>query len=127
LKPPAGRRSQALHSALESLALAEPAITRSDAEDAFLAIVDELGLPMPRVNEPFGPYIPDFRWPELDLIVEIDGRDTHLTPTAFEDDRERDARLLLQGQRVLRFTRQQVVRRRDYVAGVMSSTRAPRG
>lgn len=127
LSPPPGRRSRALSKALATLARAEPQITRNDAEEAFLEIVADLGLPAPLVNEPFGPYIPDFRWPQLDLIVEIDGRGTHLTPAAFEDDRERDARLLVAGQRVLRFTRAQVVFRHAYVAGVMSSTVAPRG
>ena len=50
----------------------------------------------------------DFFWPEQRLIVETDGRGTHLTPAAFERDRARDARLLALGYRVLRFTDLQV-------------------
>jgi very-short-patch-repair endonuclease len=128
LQPPPGRPSRNLRAALATLADAQPQITRSAAEEAFLQIIADLRLPPPHVNEPYGPYVPDFRWPELDLIIEIDGRGTHLTPTAFEEDRERDARLLIEhDQRTLRFTRHQVVYRRPYVAGVMSSTVAPRG
>jgi len=127
LQPPRGRRSTPLDAAMKTLRDEGPQIPRSVAEQAFLEIVDDLGLPPPLVNEPFGPYIPDFRWPDLRLIVEIDGR-THLTPQAYDADRERDARNLVErGHHTVRFTRHQVVYRRPYVAGVMSSTAAPRG
>ena len=56
-----------------------------------------------------GPYEVDFLWPEHRLIVETDGAGTHLTPTAFEQDRRRDAKLTTLGYRVVRFTRRQVV------------------
>ena len=126
LQPPPGRRSKPLDAALNSLRDGGPQIPRSLAEQAFLEIVDDLGLPPPLVNEPLGPYIPDFRWPHLRLIVEIDGR-SHLTPAQHADDCERDARNLVEREhRTLRFTRLQVVSRRPYVEGVMSRTCAPR-
>lgn len=56
-----------------------------------------------------GPHEVDFLWPEHRLIVETDGAAAHLTPTAFEDDRRRDAELTTLGYRVVRFTRRQVV------------------
>ena len=50
----------------------------------------------------------DFFWPKPRLIVETDGRRTHLTPAAHERDRARDARFVALGYRVLRFTDLQV-------------------
>ena len=55
-----------------------------------------------------GPHEVDLLWPEHRLIVETDGAATHLTPTAFEEDRRRDAVLTTLGYRVVRFTRRQV-------------------
>jgi very-short-patch-repair endonuclease len=40
--------------------------------------------------------------------VETDGAATHLTPTAFEEDRRRDAALAVAGLRVVRFTWRQI-------------------
>jgi hypothetical protein len=126
LQPPSGRRSKPLDAAMKTLRDDGPQVPRSVAEQAFLEIVDDLGLPPPLVNEPFGPYIPDFRWPDLQLIVEIDGR-SHLTPAEHAADCERDARNLVEREHnTVRFTRHQVVYRRPYVEGVMRSTLAPR-
>jgi hypothetical protein len=65
--------------------------TRSDLEDRFLAFLDTHGLPRPVVNT--GVRVQD-RWLECDcvwrsagLIVELDGRETHMTTAAFERDR----------------------------------------
>jgi len=49
-------------------------------------------------------------------VVETDGRVDHLTPTAFEDDRERDALLMEAGYKVRRFTYRQITERPDWVA-----------
>ena len=46
----------------------------------------------------------DLFWPEFGLVVELDGRQFHSDPDAFETDRRRDARLLGVGISVLRFT-----------------------
>ncbi len=43
------------------------------------------------------------------LIVEVDGREHHSDPVAFERDRVRDARLSALGYRVLRFSCNQVM------------------
>ena len=48
--------------------------------------------------------IPDFRWPELQLIVEADGAAWHDDKLAREDDAERQALLEANGERVLRVT-----------------------
>lgn len=90
--------------------------TRSELEEGFLALCDHHGLPRPEVNQTHESYLVDFRWPEADLIVEVDGRAAHHTPIAFERDHERDVNLALSDARVLRFTYRQVTRRPAWVA-----------
>ena len=53
------------------------------------------------------------------LIVEADGRDAHTVRKAFNADRRRDARLMLLGWRVVRFTWQQVTFEPAYVAATL--------
>jgi very-short-patch-repair endonuclease len=50
------------------------------------------------------------------LVVEADSYGWHRSPSALNDDRERDVTLTLAGYRTLRFTWEQVTRRRDYVS-----------
>ena len=52
-------------------------------------------------------------------MVEADSYAWHRSPSALNDDRERDVQLMLAGYRSLRFTWGQVERRRDYVAGAI--------
>jgi hypothetical protein len=66
-------------------------------------------LPRPEVNATVGPYEVDFLWRDHNVIVETDGQAAHLTPTAFEEDRRRDAALSVLGFTTLRFTYRQVV------------------
>ncbi len=82
--------------------------TRSDLERDFLRLCRRHRLPMPEVNVPIGPYTVDFLWRERRLIVETDGWLAHRGRQAFEDDRVRDAYLLRQGLRVLRFADHQL-------------------
>jgi very-short-patch-repair endonuclease len=65
-------------------------------------------LPRPRVNATVAGYEVDFYWPDHSLIVETDGAATHLTATAFEHDRARDAHLTALGHRVIRITWRQM-------------------
>ena len=46
----------------------------------------------------------DCAWPAAGLVVEVDGWAHHRDRSAFERDRERDLRLQLAGQRVVRIT-----------------------
>lgn len=103
-----GRRSRPLRRALDTLAQAEPQITRSELEERFLALVADAGLPRPLVNVHVAGFEVDFLWPRRRLIVETDGAAAHLTPKAFEEDRRRDAALQVVGFRVARFTWRQV-------------------
>lgn len=87
--------------------------TRNDFEEALFVLLDESGLPRPSANDPVGPYVLDFHWPDRGLAVECDGRGTHLTPKAFEADRARDADLwVTYAIHVIRFTFLQVTRGR---------------
>ena len=84
-------------------------ITRSEAEERFLALVRAAGLPAPEVNVRILGYEVDFLWRDEGLVVEVDGFQFHSTRAAFERDRERDAELQAAGLRVLRVTWHQVV------------------
>jgi very-short-patch-repair endonuclease len=94
----------------------EPQLTRSELERRFRRLLRRHGLPQPQSNATLLGYEPDFLWADARLIAETDGKDAHLTPTAFEDDRRRDAELLLAGYRVVRFTWAQVTEESERVA-----------
>ena len=68
-----------------------------------------------------GPYTVDFLWPEVRLVVEMDDFRTHGTRSAFESDRERDAWLVSQGYRVLRFTWRQLTGEPGKVVAVLKT------
>lgn len=93
-------------------------ITRSELEVMVLTLCDTHGLPRPLVNHLVERQEVDFFWPEHRLIVEADGRRTHLTRTAFERDRARAA-LTVAGYRVVRITYRQVQRDRAGVAATL--------
>jgi very-short-patch-repair endonuclease len=113
-----GRRSRALTAALDSLVDDEPRITRNDFEEAMLGLCARANLPLPRCNVPLLGYTVDFFWPEHRLVVETDGRD-HRRAGRYEHDRERDARMLLAGYRVVRFTWRQLQHRPEYVIATL--------
>ena len=50
------------------------------------------------------PYFVDIGFPEINLAVEIDGREFHTAAADFENDRWRQNDLVNAGWRVLRFT-----------------------
>jgi hypothetical protein len=113
-----GRRSRALHHALDTLTPG-PQITRSELEDRFLALIDQHNLPRPLANHQVEGHEVDFYWPTHNLIVETDGAATHLTPTAFEHDRHRDAQLTAAGYRVIRITWRQLTEQPHEVARLL--------
>jgi very-short-patch-repair endonuclease len=95
------------------LARAEPPdITRSQLEEAFVALIDRRGIPRPRLNAHLavrGRFIEvDCLWSEQRLIAELDGRAVHGTGRAFDADRERDRILVADGWRVIRVTWRQI-------------------
>jgi very-short-patch-repair endonuclease len=90
--------------------------TRSELEERFLALCRMHRLPQPGVNVPLLDYVVDFFWAPAQLVVEVDGRQSHGTRRAFQGDRDRDGRLAVAGYRVVRFTWWDVMRRPSVVA-----------
>jgi hypothetical protein len=90
--------------------------TRTMLEDAVLDLIDAAGLERPDVNVPLTldgrRVIPDFRWPEMRLVVEADSRTWHDNQIARQDDAERQALLEAHGERVIRITWRQAIDRR---------------
>ena len=86
--------------------------TRSEMEERFHALVLDANLPRPEVNGTVA--LDEIRieadavWREAKLIVELDGRQAHMTRQAFETDRERDRLAALAGWLVVRITWRQL-------------------
>lgn len=79
-------------------------ITLSKLEAAFLALVREAGLPLPRTNRLAGGRRVDCRWPERRLTVELDGYRYHSSRYAWERDRRREREARARGDELRRFT-----------------------
>jgi hypothetical protein len=100
-------------------------LTRSQLEELFLALCDQIGVPRPRVNERVtGPEV-DFVFAKQRLLVETDSWRHHRTREAFERDRERDAIHTLAGYRTLRFTHRQLTRDPRTVAATLEAALHP--
>jgi predicted transcriptional regulator of viral defense system len=91
--------------------------TRSQLEEAFLALCRKAGVPDPQVNAWIDlgdgelPILADFAWREQRVIVETDGRRVHGTRRARERDTRRDQRAVLAGWQPIRTTWRQVMDR----------------
>ncbi len=90
--------------------------TRSPFEDDFLAFIHKYDLPIPQINVKVNGREVDAFFPEANLIVELDGWDTHQHRDAFEDDRDRDAEHLDHGFTTIRITKQRLMTKPDYEA-----------
>jgi len=86
-----------------------PLLTRSQAEERFLALIRSARLPLPQTNVVVGRHEVDFLWRAGKLIVEVDGFAFHSSRRSFENDRRRDADLIMAGYRVIRATWRQLV------------------
>jgi very-short-patch-repair endonuclease len=105
-------------------------ITESEAEEAFLAIVDRSGLARPVPQARVAGRRRDFVWPRERVVVEVDSRRFHGTDRGFEVDRLRGNEATLAGWTHLRFTRRRVVHRgkdveRDLIRALRLGFRAP--
>ncbi len=98
-----------------------PVDTRSHLERLVYELCDDRGLPSPLVNTVVEGRVRDFYWPNRRVVVEADSYRWHRSPSALNDDRERDVELTLAGYRVLRFTYEQVTRRRAYVTRALKT------
>jgi hypothetical protein len=93
---------------------------RSPVEIAFRRICRSIGSDPPRVNEVIRVaerrFEADFHWPDLRLVVEVDGYAFHGARSRANADRDRDQVLAMAGWVVHRFTRDQIVGARREVA-----------
>ncbi|MCL4216351.1 MAG: DUF559 domain-containing protein [Candidatus Hydrogenedentes bacterium] len=71
-----------------------------------------------RRQHPIGPYIADFYARDAALVVEVDG-DSHRGEIAFNHDSARDAYMLSQGLRVLRFPASDVTSNKGQILGTI--------
>jgi very-short-patch-repair endonuclease len=94
--------------------------TRSGGERAMLRLIRAAGLPEPRTNYPVAGFNADFFWPDVGLIVEVDGGDFHRPRPAFERDHRRDVVHKDAGHEVIRFTGRQRDDEPLYVAAVIA-------
>jgi hypothetical protein len=120
-----GHRGKA---ALTRATAGEPKLTRSELEARFLALVRRAGLPEPDANISLDaldhqPHEVDFSFPTHNLVVELDGWETHGTKAAFKSDRRKDAALTATGYRGMRFTYDDIVHDPETVVARLSLTR----
>lgn len=106
LRHPRRRGCRALRALVRDAA--GPALTRSEGEARFLALLRKGGVPRPRVNAVVGGLEVDFLWPEHGIVAEVDGFAFHSHRSAFENDRRRDAILAAGGLTVVRVTWRQL-------------------
>ena len=81
-----------------------PKLTRSKAEERFLALIRQAGLPEPETNVRIHGFEVDFLWREQGVVVEIDGFRFHSSRRSFEHDRRKDATLQAAGLLTMRVT-----------------------
>jgi very-short-patch-repair endonuclease len=95
--------------------------TQSELERAMLELIRDAGLPEPQVNVVVDGDVVDFFWPRHNVIVEVDGWDTHRSHAAFTADRRRDANHTTAGRRrVARFVHDDVAHRAATVSAQLT-------
>ena len=78
--------------------------TRSEAEAKFILHCHDAGLPLPLVNQHLNGFETDFHWPELRLVVEVDGWEHHKERPNFNGDRYRGLVHRANGYEVVRIS-----------------------
>ena len=94
-------------------------VPESELERRTLELIGAYRLPAPERQHRVGPHRVDFVYPDPRVLVEVDGRATHGTSEAFEQDPVRQNDLVLDGWAVLRFTWRQVTQDPGYVADTL--------
>ncbi len=104
-----------------------PPFTRSDFEARFYEAVLAAGLPRPRANYNLAGMEVDLYWPEHRFAVELDLFETHGTRDSFEEDRQRQEELLLEGVATTRVTGPRFAREPNTVLARLTRLLADRG
>jgi very-short-patch-repair endonuclease len=86
----------------------ERGATRSHLEDDFVRFLKRHRLPLPEFNQTIAGHEVDAVYRQHKLVIELDSRQFHTTPLAFENDRNRDADLLKAGFPTIRITDQRL-------------------
>jgi very-short-patch-repair endonuclease len=105
---PGKRGSRKVRFALRRITEEPTSRKRSKLEERFAPFLRRHRLRLPRFNDwiMLDPkrFQVDCHWPDLNLIVELDGWEGHSTRSAFQDDRARDRVLHAAGYSVVHFT-----------------------
>lgn len=96
--------------------------TRSELERAFLPLVRQAGLPLPRTSVQVNGHEVDFHFPTLGLVIETDGLTYHRTPSQQAKDLERDQDHSAAGTHPLRFSHAQIKGEPDRVLRTLRAT-----
>lgn len=102
-RPGSGALLKALKTYMPQLAR-----TKSELEDEFLYLCQRFNIPLPEVNPTRHSEEPDCYWPEVRLVVELDGDGNHGTPPQRNRDRRKDLKLRAHGLTVVRYSSDQV-------------------
>jgi hypothetical protein len=102
-RPGSAKLTAALNSYMPQLAH-----TKSELEDEFLYLCRRANLPLPSVNVDLAGVEPDCYWPDLNLVVELDGGGNHGTGPQRTRDQRKAMVLRARGIDVIRYTEQQV-------------------
>jgi very-short-patch-repair endonuclease len=94
--------------------------TRSGGERKMLGLIRAAGLPVPLTNHPVAGFSADFFWPDVGLIVEVDGGDFHRPRPAYERDHRRDIVHKDAGHEVLRVSGEQLDQEPVYIVAVIA-------
>lgn len=95
----------------------QPALakTKSPLERAFRALCRNGGIPAYEVNHRVCGFKVDAFWPDVGVVVELDGIQGHATPAQMRRDRRRDLKLRAAGYIVVRYSYDQVMCEPDAV------------
>lgn len=122
LRSQAGRGVRGTKKLRRVLVLTDDGITGSPAEVSLLSLIREAPIPMPEPQFPitilnWGNVYPDFAWPRLKKIVEVDGLLAHGSGDKLHNDLNRQNLLMGLGWEIRRFSARAVQREPDRVIG----------
>jgi predicted transcriptional regulator of viral defense system/very-short-patch-repair endonuclease len=116
-----GQRGVArLRAAVDALEPGDPRKIRSKLERGVLRLIKQHGLPEPQVNLWLFEWEVDLHWPELNIVIELDGWQAHRTKAARDRDYDRDLGLALRGYETHRISWDQY---RDQRSAVLAALR----
>jgi hypothetical protein len=126
-----GRRGAGTLQGMVDEALRKPA-PHSGLERTFLWLLSSAGYPEPARQFPVDigwerPVHIDFAYPPMLIGIETDGYEPHASRSQWELDRRRDAALALLGWLILRFTRDDILLRQEYVLATLGEALRTRG